>query len=82
MENNIEKTSLELAYTGLKQVLEKELKLKKIVGFGTKPMEYDGFSTLVVLADKVVHHCIIDDNGHRLSEWKEVKDNDKIVKGA
>lgn len=78
----MEKTSLELAYVGLKDVLKKELKLKSIKGFGFKPMEYQGFNMLVVATDNAVHHCIINDNGLRLSEWKEEKQNDKVVKGA
>lgn len=82
MENKIENTSLELAYQGLKKELCSQLKLKDIVGFGVKPMEYKGFNILIVFADKVAYHCIINNEGHKISEWKEEKQNDKVVKNS
>ena len=85
-ENELEKTSLELAIVGLKKQIASDLKLKvlDIEGFGLKPSEYEGFSVLMVATSKSLHHCMINECGHRLTAWKKVEEykNDKVVKGA
>lgn len=86
MENNMEKTSLELAIIGLKNQIASDLKLKvsDIEGFGLKPSDYEGFSVLMVATSKSLHHCMINEGGHRLTAWKKVEEckNDKAVKNS
>lgn len=86
VENELEKTSLELALVGLKKQIACDLKIKseQIDGFGIRPSEYKGFSVLMVVTNSCMYHCMVNDYGHRLTSWKKVEENKngKVVKGS